>query len=91
MTSLLESVNTVRESTINKHYLAATAELNEKIKSEPLNTSYHIYSGCISKDVTHELARRFTNGNVKAIPVKGGLFFNQWYLEVEPTLPTNFI
>lgn len=89
MTSLLDNVNTTRESMINIHYAAAVAELEEKIKNEPLGTVYHIYSGCISKDVTYELARRFNSGNVKATPVSGGLIFSKWYLELQPTLPSH--
>jgi len=87
----LENINTARENTIATHYAASIAELEEKVKNEPLKTSFHIYAGCVSKDVTQEIAHRFNQGGIKATPVKGGFFTTQWYITVETTLPGHLI
>lgn len=87
MATLLETLNTSREETISKHYGAATAELKEKITAEPLKTVFHIYSGCVSKEITNEIAHRFNAGGVKATPQKGGVVSTQYYLTVEVDLP----
>lgn len=88
MTTLLEKVNTTREKTISFHYMAASVELQEKIKDEPLKNKFDICSGCISEDVTRELAHRFNIGGIKATPTKGWL---SWYLVVETTLPVDLV
>ena len=87
----LENINIARENTITTHYSAAVAELEEKIKDEPLKTTFHIYAGCISKDVTNEIAHRFNQGGIKAVPTKGGFFVTQWYLTVETSLPVHLV
>ena len=85
--TLLTNLNTSRETTISKHYDASIAELNEKVASEPLRTSFHIKAGCISKEVTEEIAKRFVSGGLSASPCKGGLLSTFHYLNVEVTLP----
>jgi len=87
MATLLETLNTTREETLAKHYKAATTELDEKLKEEPLKTTFHIYAGCVSKDVTHEIAYRINSGGAKATVCKTGLVSTQYYLNVEVTLP----
>ena len=87
----LENINTAREHTIATHYSASIAELEEKVKNEPLKTSFHIYAGCVSKDVTQEIAHRFNTVGIKATPTKGGFFTTQWYITVETTLPSHLV
>ena len=91
MSSLLESINTTREETISTHYNAAVAELQEKVKSEPLKTTFHIYSGCISEKVTNEIAHRFTTGGLKASVTKSGMIGTNWSLTVIVDLPETLI
>lgn len=91
MATLLDTLNTSREETISKHYGAATAELKEKITAEPLKTVFHIYSGCVSKEITNEIAHRFNAGGVKATACKGGVVSTQYYLTVEVALPQELV
>lgn len=89
MSTLLDVMNSTREETISTHYGAASAELTEKIKLEPLRTTFHIYAGCVSKDVANEIACRFNRGGVKAIVGKTGMISTQYFLTVEVNLPEN--
>ena len=91
MASLLENINNARENTIATHYAAASAQLEEFIKSEPLKTSFYIDAGCVSKDVTNEIAFRFNQEGIKSTVCKGGFLRTQWYLTVEPTLPVHLV
>lgn len=87
-TTKISHISTLLENTIATHYLAAKAELEEKIRDKPLENIFYIYSGCISEDVTREISHRFTTGCVKVSPVRGWL---SWYIIVKTTLPVNII
>lgn len=63
-THALDTLNTSREQTIAEHYGAAFAQLQEKIKSDPLETRFVITAGCVSNKVTEEIARRLREGGV---------------------------
>lgn len=93
--TLLENINDIREETVKSHYAAAVAQLKEKIKLEPLKTLHVINSGCISKDITEEIARRFMKGGVKATvkeTVSGFLYKNYtWMIYAEPPIPDYFL
>lgn len=91
MATLLDNINIAREATIAIHYSAAVAELEEKAKNEPLKTKFHIYAGCVSEDVTTEIAHRFNQGGIKANVVKGGIFTTQWYITAETALPSHLV
>lgn len=88
--SLLDTLNASREETIVKHYGAASAELQEKIKSEPLRTSFQISAGCVSKDVTDEIARRFNDSGIDATS-HGGFFRTYFYVKVKVSLPSHLV
>lgn len=90
MSTLLETVNTTRENTIATHYAAAAAELEEKIRAEPLKRVFIIHAGCVSDQVMEEIAHRFKIGGVKATPVKSG-YITRAYIIAEPDLPTTLI
>lgn len=90
MTSLLDSVNTLRNETIDKHFSAAKAEFETKIKLSPLETKFNIYAGCISDDMTEELANKFNNGGIKAKAIKSGWLYNA-YLSVESPLSAELV
>lgn len=89
--SLLHNLNVLRESTVSTYYSAAVAELKDKIKSEPLKKSHEIYSGCISKDITEEIAKRFRSGGVNSTVNSLKVSFlsskTTWYILAEPPLP----
>lgn len=91
METLLETLNITREEQINKHYAAATAELKEKIADQPLKTTFQIYSGCISKEITAEIAHRFNAGGVKTTANEYGLLSSGYYLTVDISLPEALI
>ena len=87
MNTDLSMLNKIREETISRHYRAAYTELKEKIQEEPLKSNFSIYSGCISSDITTEIAKRFNNGNIKAIVCKNGILRICYYLDVTVKLP----
>lgn len=90
MATLLDTVNNTRTETINKHFDAAKAELEEQVKAEPLKTKFLIYAGCVSDEVTAEIAYRFNEGGVMAKAVKSWMF-QRAHLVVETSLPENFV
>ncbi len=91
MTDLLTTINNIREETLSAHYNAAVAELQEKIKQNPLKSTFFIYSGCVSEEITSEIAYRFQNGNLKAEVRTSGLVSSIYYLEITVALPSTLI
>jgi len=91
MPNLLETLNISREETILKHHGAAVAELKSRIESEPLRTEFYIYSGCVSEEITKEIAHRLNNGGVKAVPSKSGTLIVKHYLTVSVELPEQLV
>ena len=91
METLLETLNTTREETISLHYGAAAAELKEMVKKEPLRKLFHIKAGCVSEEITNEIAHRFNSGGVKTTPYKSGMLSTQHYLSVDVSLPENLV
>jgi len=89
--NLLETLNLSREETISKHYGAALAELREKIRAEPLRTTFRISAGCVSKDITNEIARRLNAEGIKAIYGCGYIFYNYFFLTIETALPSHLV
>jgi hypothetical protein len=89
MTDVLDSLNIARETTIVTHYNLALEELTYKVKTEPLKTTFYIYAGCVSKDITHEICRRFNNNGIKAISNKGGFILTQYYITADVSLPSH--
>jgi hypothetical protein len=85
--SLLETLNLSREDTIARHYRAATAQLKQIITSDPLVSKVTITAGCISEDVTKEIAYRFNNQGLKSTVNVSGLITRSYYLDVEIPLP----
>ena len=87
MTTILDTLNNARETTITDHYNAAFAELKAKVTAEPLRTNFVIYSGCPSKDVATEVARRLSVGDIDAKLSPSRWFGSRLYLEVKVSLP----
>lgn len=90
-TNLIDTVNGFREETLDKHYRAALAELDEKVRNEPLRTVFNIRAGCISKEVTNEIVRRFNAGGSNAVYNYGGVFRTYHYLTVTLPLPPHLV
>lgn len=89
--TLLDTLNFSREEIVTKHYNAAFAELQDKIQKEPLETSFTIRSGCVSKNITDELVRRFNVNGLKAVYGYSGLLRTYHHMKVEVQLPAHLI
>jgi hypothetical protein len=87
MATLIETINSTREDTLSLHHGAALAELQDKIKNQPLKTKYYVYSGCVSSDIANEIAHRFNNGGIKTNVCTSGLMSTQYYLTIDIVLP----
>lgn len=88
---LLSSINSSREEIISSNYKAAFLELQDKVKIDPLRVKFNIYAGCVSEDMTKEIAHRFVAENITATPSKYGLFSTTHYLQVVIALPENLV
>jgi hypothetical protein len=97
MTTIINTLNDARESTITDHYNAAFAELKAKVTAEPLRTKFNIYCGCPTNDVATEVAKRLTKTDANAavdISAKvssSGWFRSRLYLEVVVSLPKSLL
>jgi hypothetical protein len=91
MSSLFETLNSSREETISKHYAAAVAELKSSVISEPLRTNFNIYSGCVSEEITKEIAYRLGLSGIKATHLKTGVVTIKHYLSVDVDLPEHLV
>jgi hypothetical protein len=91
MASVIESINNIREEKIVHYYNAALAELEEKVKAEPLNTLFYIYSGCVSEEIAKEIAHRLSSDKTEISVSKGGIFMTTWYLTINIKLPETLI
>lgn len=92
MDTLAKTISNIRDETLNIHFGAALAELKDKIKCEPLRTTFYIYSGCVSKEVTAEIAHRFAAGNnCIATCHSTGLLTSTFYLKVKIALPDHLV
>lgn len=91
MATLLETINLTREQTISTHYDAALTELKDKVKTSPLQTSFKIESGCVSKDIASEISFRFNAGGIKSSVATGGLLSTTYHLTVEVSLPQTLV
>lgn len=62
----LNKLIATRSNIIGTQYIRATTEFNTLTHNYPWWTNYHIYSGCINKEITLELAKRFNEEGVSA-------------------------
>jgi hypothetical protein len=92
MTTLLDTVNIIRQDTVDTHYRAAISELGDKIKFEPFRTSFDIRAGCVSKEITYEIAHRFNEGGIVTSVIDGsGLITQVYYLTANVKLPKSLV
>ena len=63
-------INNKREHTISLNYNTALAELCQMVECSPYQCTFSISAGCISSEITHQIAKRFNNDpKIKAIVV----------------------
>lgn len=73
MTTLIQSINNTRERIISEHYSSCLAQLTELIENQPFQTSFVLYSGCISLEMTNEISRRFAKNGLKSVVQQSGV------------------
>ena len=71
--SLADVINETRETTITNSYNAAIAQIKNMVEKNPFQTTFTVTAGCVSGEMTNELAKRFDHGGVKAIVQESGL------------------
>lgn len=77
--NLSEIIASTRENTIAAAYNAAVIEVKHLVEAKPFELTFTISAGCTSKQMCHEIARRFNTGGVRAIPVNSnGLVNSAW-------------
>ena len=91
MTTFVDSLNNIREETILTHYRAAEAELKDQIKKEPLKIYFHIYTGCVSREIAGEIAHRFNSEGIVTVVKSDGLFGQCYYLSITFSLPDSLV
>lgn len=89
--TLANTISTIREETLAAHYDAAFTQLKEQVKQAPMQTVFHVYDGCVSKDVATEIAHRFTVGNGYKAAVCTSFLSRTVYLEITTVLPAHLI
>lgn len=89
--TLANTINTLRDETLALHYELAFNKLKELVVQSPMQTVFHIYDGCISKEVATEIAHRFSVGNGYKAVVCTAFISRTVYLEVTMPLPQHLI
>jgi hypothetical protein len=74
MTSLLDTLNTIREENIIPHVDAAKEELKTKVAKEPCGTRFFIYAGCPTDEIGLEVAQRLKDEGLQAEYVDGTFY-----------------
>lgn len=70
MNSVYDIITDTRELTIKTHYNSCLAQIKAMVEHNPFETTFTVTSGCTTKDITNEIARRINSqdgGAVKAI------------------------
>jgi hypothetical protein len=57
--SLVKELTDIRENCIQTQYSLTAKELKEKLEKFPFETKFKLYEGCVTREVTFEIARRF--------------------------------
>jgi hypothetical protein len=77
--NLSEIIASTRENTILAAYASAVLEVKHLVENNPFVTTHTITAGCTSKQMCHEIARRFNQGGVKSIAISSnGLVNSAW-------------
>ena len=89
MTTLCDIIANTREDTIEANYNAAIEQINSLVAASPFETTFTITAGCISQEMTKEIAKRFNNGGIKSIVTpQGGMYKSGWSILITaPLLP----
>lgn len=73
MTTLSQTINSVRENIINNHFNASLAQLTEQVEFQPFQTSFTINAGCTNLEMTNEISRRFAKNGLKSVVQQNGV------------------
>jgi hypothetical protein len=88
----ISTICDIREKTISCHFNAAFEQLKSMVEKEPLQTIFKVTEGCVSKEVTDELAFRLSKDKYIATARSTGFYFlTTYYLEVNMPLPEKLI
>lgn len=71
--SLIQTINHTREKIISEHYNSCLAQLTELIENQPFQTSFTLFSGCVSLEMTNEISRRFAKNGLKSVVQQSGV------------------
>lgn len=82
MQQVLERLFYNREMIIKKQYALALEDFKAQTLNNPLETEYHVYSGCINKEVTLALINRFNQEGVIASLEFSGLL-GPYYINIK--------
>jgi hypothetical protein len=88
--SELTNMNNLREETIKINYQAALMELQDLTKANPLATTFTIYAGCTTAEMTEELTARLVAGGLNA-EAKTKQWFGAYNIRVMAELPETLI
>jgi hypothetical protein len=67
--SLLQTLNGIRDQTIESHYANAVEELTQKLKASPFETEFTL--SCPNKRILEEVCKRFVAGDLNATGYSG--------------------
>ncbi|HSW77047.1 MAG TPA: hypothetical protein VLG50_08365 [Candidatus Saccharimonadales bacterium] len=81
-------INATREETICNNYNAAVAQIKNLVEKNPFQTSFKVDAGCISSEMTNEIARRFNQGGIKAAVSENGIVTSGWNIHITCPLPS---
>jgi len=73
MSNLADIIYNTREETITAFYNGAIEQIKNLVATNPFQTTFTITAGCVSHEMTTEIAKRFNMGGVKAIVQQGGM------------------
>lgn len=86
--SIADIIYNTREETITANYNAAVSQVKELVSNNPFQTTFTVTAGCISQEMTKEIARRFNHaGSVKAIVQQSGMVTGYSILITCPLVP----
>ena len=71
--SLIQTINHTREKIISEHYNSCLAQLTELIENQSFQTSFTLFSGCVSLEMTNEISRRFAKNGLKSVVQQSGV------------------
>ena len=87
MSKLLHTINEAREMVIHTHYSACIAQIKDYVAKSPLKTEFYVTAGCVSEQITNEIAHRLNQEGIIATPTYSGIFTTKYYIHIKVKLP----